>query len=142
MTYDFDHIQDIVDIIVAKKTNHLRFFLLFGDLGVGKTTLVRFILEKIDIKELIISPTFTYINMYYSPLLKKKIYHLDLYRLSSLDEFYALGLNEFLEDPESLVFIEWPELIIPIIEKSFHFCEIFLQHTKEEHIRAITIQEK
>jgi len=141
MVYSLEHIPEIVDIILAK-TKNVRFFLLHGDLGSGKTTLLRSVFEEMGIKEPVTSPTFTYVNIYYSPLLEKKIYHFDLYRLITLDEFYALALDESFEDQNTLIFIEWPELISPVIQKSFNFCEIFLYHTKEENTREVIIKQK
>lgn len=140
MLYTLENIHEIVDTII-KKTNHIRFFLLHGNLGAGKTTLVRHILEKIGIKEPITSPTFTYINIYYSPILQKKIYHFDLYRLTHLDEFYALALDEFLEDEHSIVFIEWPELLLPIMKKNHNFSEIFLNYGSDHNQRNIIIKD-
>jgi tRNA threonylcarbamoyladenosine biosynthesis protein TsaE len=141
MYYSLENIQEIIDIIV-KKTIHTRFFLLDGQLGSGKTTLVRCILESLGIKGIITSPTFTYINIYYSPILNKNIYHFDLYRLTSLDEFYALGLDEFLEDQNALFFIEWPGLILPAIKKNNELCEISIKYVQDSNQRNIIINDK
>lgn len=90
--------------------NHARIAAFMGPLGSGKTTLVRAIAHQMGITEVIISPTFTYLAVYQLPQ-GKTLYHFDLYRLTTLTQFYDAGFNEYLNHPNSLVFIEWPELI-------------------------------
>lgn len=77
---------------------------LNGDLGVGKTTLVKAILEPI-VGETVTSPTFTLVNEYQSP--KHPYWHVDLYRLDAPEEFFELGVDEMM--PHGVTFIEWPE---------------------------------
>lgn len=86
--------------------------LLRGDLGTGKTTLVKGIAQALDAAETdeVTSPTFTLIHEYEGmrngqPL---KLYHLDVYRLESERQLEALGLDELLT-PDSLVLVEWGE---------------------------------
>ena len=86
--------------------------LLFGDLGAGKTALTKGICRGLGItkNEYIRSPTFTLINEYFGTL---PIYHVDLYRLESLAEIEALGLEEYLFS-EGVSIIEWAEKLFPI----------------------------
>ncbi len=81
--------------------------LLKGDLGSGKTTFTRYVLNflGIDDDEFEGSPTFTIINEY-----RNNIFHIDLYRLKSKDELESTGLFEIL-DKNGIFFIEWPEFI-------------------------------
>ena len=82
---------------------------LTGDLGAGKTTLMKGFSQefaKIDPEE-VTSPTFTYLHIYGS---SQKIYHFDLYRLSTSEEFIALGFDEFLSD-KNVCCVEWPDKI-------------------------------
>ena len=78
---------------------------LAGDLGAGKTTLARAILEALGVDEDVPSPTFTLVQSYETPRLT--IRHYDLYRLKDPREMDELGLDEALEDGAAL--IEWPE---------------------------------
>ena len=80
---------------------------LKGELGSGKTTLTKEILKRLGIQESITSPTFTIIEPY--SIKNKKIYHLDLYRIENRKELEVLGIEEYLNENKSMIFIEWPE---------------------------------
>ncbi len=80
---------------------------LNGDLGAGKTVLVRDILEEFNVKEKITSPTFTILNEYTSDV--GHFYHFDMYRLDNEFEAENIGLSEILDDKNSIKFIEWAE---------------------------------
>ncbi len=82
---------------------------LVGDLGAGKTTLIRGLCAGLGIApEHVSSPTFALCNLYDAPDLQ--IAHMDLYRLESLDDLAAAGLDEWLAAPDALCLIEWPEI--------------------------------
>ena len=81
---------------------------LFGDLGSGKTQFVKGVCRALDIEESVVSsPTFTIIHEYQGD---PPVFHLDLYRVKTLDEALALGIDEYLE-PDGICLIEWPEQI-------------------------------
>ena len=79
---------------------------LQGELGAGKTTLVRGLLNALGITGAVRSPTYTLIETYEFP--QRRIYHLDLYRLGSAADLEGLGLRDLLEE-DSILLIEWPE---------------------------------
>jgi tRNA threonylcarbamoyladenosine biosynthesis protein TsaE len=83
-------------------------FLLQGDLGAGKTVFAKGIAAGLDIDPAEVnSPTFTLVNLHEG---RMKLYHLDLYRLGgSAQEVYELGLDEVLQEPDTITVIEWPE---------------------------------
>lgn len=104
-------------LISALKTGQV--IVLVGDLGAGKTTFVQGIGETLGISRMV-SPTYTLIREY--PIdhqFFNKLYHLDLYRLSTADEVEALGTSEILSDPHALVLIEWPEKILERLSAGF-----------------------
>ncbi len=82
---------------------------LTGDLGAGKTTLMKGVSEALlgISPEEVTSPTFTYLHVYSGD---QKIYHFDLYRLRSTEEFLALGFHEFFSK-DSICCVEWPDKI-------------------------------
>ncbi|MBL6717262.1 MAG: tRNA (adenosine(37)-N6)-threonylcarbamoyltransferase complex ATPase subunit type 1 TsaE [Pseudomonadales bacterium] len=79
---------------------------LYGDLGAGKTTLVRGALRALGYEGAVRSPTYTLLERY--ELGGKVIVHFDLYRLADPEELHALGLREMLEEV-AMLFFEWPE---------------------------------
>lgn len=83
---------------------------LYGDLGAGKTTLVQGIAKGLGIKKRIISPTFVLIRRYQIPD-TRYLYHIDLYRLQSIQEAKNIGIEELLAEPTNILLIEWPEKI-------------------------------
>lgn len=86
--------------------------LLKGDLGSGKTTLVKGLISQLKgcKVETITSPTFNYLNIF------EDFCHFDLYRLKSLEEFVIKGFCDYLT-PNNICCIEWPELVEPLIAK-------------------------
>ena len=85
-----------------------------GDLGSGKTTLIASLLKACGVKEIVQSPTFSYVNIYTNDK-DETFYHFDLYRITTLEDFCAAGFEEYLSMPDSWVFIEWPALIMPLL---------------------------
>lgn len=83
-------------------------FALYGNLGFGKTTFTQYLIKVLNPKiETIISPTFNIIQTYSNNI--AEIWHVDCYRLKSVDEFYDLGIDEAFSN--YITIIEWPEII-------------------------------
>ena len=95
-----------------------------GSLGAGKTTLIRAIGKALGIKQDITSPTFTYVNVYDDPQ-HKRYAHFDLYRLRSVDEFIAMGFDEYFDAAQ--LFVEWPDIIKPLLKGKL-VCHITLDY--------------
>jgi tRNA threonylcarbamoyladenosine biosynthesis protein TsaE len=93
---------------IGETINEATVFMLYGDLGAGKTVFAKGLAAGLEIDPAEVnSPTFTLVNQHEG---RRRFYHLDLYRLSSnADEIYELGLEEMLSDPDGVVLIEWPE---------------------------------
>ena len=92
---------------IAKHVKSRTFISLSGKLGVGKTTLVKYIINSISSKKIrVLSPTFSLVNIY--DLKKVKIWHFDLYRLQKKSEVFDLDFDLALLD---CVIVEWPEII-------------------------------
>lgn len=99
---------------------------LSGELGSGKTTLIKELCKKLGYQFDVTSPTFTIINEYEG---KVKIYHIDCYRLKKEEEIYELGLEEIFYS-DDFVFIEWPEKIEHVLPD--FFCWISISYGKNE----------
>ena len=94
---------------LASTLKDLGMVILHGDLGVGKTTLVKGIAEGLNAatQDEVTSPTFTLIHEYRGP--DVTLYHVDLYRIETQRELDTLGLDELFADDGNLVLIEWGE---------------------------------
>ena len=79
---------------------------LYGDIGLGKTTLVRSFLKYLSISNSVTSPTFTLINQYGG--LSNPVYHYDMYRIKSPHELLEIGIDHYFNQ-KGLHFIEWPD---------------------------------
>ena len=83
-------------------------FLFNGDMGAGKTTLIKSICLALGVAGTVTSPTYSLVNQYEGNV--SSIYHFDFYRINSEDEAYDIGFEEYL-DSGAYCFIEWPEKI-------------------------------
>jgi tRNA threonylcarbamoyladenosine biosynthesis protein TsaE len=90
-------------------------FAFHGQMGSGKTTFIKAVCEVLQCKETASSPTYSLVNEYYSELLKKKVYHADLYRIRNFEELLNIGFEDYLNGGECINFIEWPELAMPLL---------------------------
>ena len=101
--------QQLADMLA--KLNLAGSVWLSGDLGVGKTTLTRYWLQALGHKGAVKSPTYTLVEPYnieQSDGTTKPVYHADLYRIEDPEELSLIGSDEYLDDPNTLVIIEWP----------------------------------
>ena len=106
---------------------------LVGDLGAGKTTLVRGVAEALNIKEVVQSPTFNIMKLYLKG--DRPLIHIDAYRLADLDT--DIGLDEYIGYETGLTMIEWPMYIERLIPKDAIYIEI--KHNGENN-RLIAIK--
>lgn len=123
--------QKVIDWIIELPP-HKKCFFLYGDMGVGKTTFVKFFCKFLKINVATSSPTFSIVNVYSDfglqtsgfenldhsvPEIRNlksevKVYHLDLYRLKNLEEALDIGIEDYLYPDEGIyTFIEWPQII-------------------------------
>ena len=104
--------------IVADKLLNIGFsgvWCFHGDLGTGKTTLIKSICLKLGVTAGVTSPTFSIVNEYIGHQ-KEKIYHFDFYRLKKETEAYDIGVDEYFESGH-YCFVEWPDFIPSLIPK-------------------------
>jgi tRNA threonylcarbamoyladenosine biosynthesis protein TsaE len=103
-----------------------KLIVLRGDLGTGKTTLVKGIAASLGAAEVedVTSPTFTLVHEYVGA--KVRLYHLDLYRLETERELLTLGLEEMADARDALVLVEWGEKFPSVVERADG--EIFIEH--------------
>ena len=119
--------QELAKKILKRKGEAAFIVFLDGDLGTGKTTLVKEIIFALGVKEKVKSPTFTIIEPY--ELNNENIYHVDLYRIIDPSELEIIGLREYLNESNAIIFIEWPEKSYGYLKK--FDLKISLKHLSE-----------
>lgn len=104
---------------LAKKLQAPSVIALYGDLGSGKTTFTKFLVEELGFKDTVQSPTFVLVRHYvHGAGSIKTVNHVDLYRLTNLTEVKDAGLEEILSAQDSVTIVEWPEIVQPLLPKN------------------------
>jgi len=134
-------------IALGKKiTNNLKggeILALTGDLGAGKTTLIKGIAKGLGIEKIITSPTFVLMKIYTIKPKKSKIkilVHIDCYRITSAQEIDDIGALEYFNDANTVVVVEWADKIKKILPKKI--ININLNLGKNPDYRNIDINSK
>ncbi len=99
---------------------------LIGDLGAGKTAFVKAFCRRQNVSKNVTSPTFALVNEYIyfdENNEAQTIHHLDLYRLKNMEEALGIGIEEYLDNP-NYCFIEWPEIVEPLLPLNMVFVKI------------------
>jgi tRNA threonylcarbamoyladenosine biosynthesis protein TsaE len=135
----FEETREIAENLV-QKLKQGAIFCLYGDLAAGKTTFAQGIGKYLGVDR-VVSPTFMIMRQY--PVTNhpaiKTFFHLDLYRLDSLEEIRAFDLEEIWSDPENLLVIEWPEKLKNFLPKKRF--DVHLK-AKSENEREIIVKEQ
>ncbi len=141
--------SDKIDLSSEKETEELAgtflkkikpgcFIFLYGEIGVGKTTFIRYLinqfqkLNKLEITE-VTSPTFNLLNEY--QINDFKINHYDLFRLKSTEEIKNLDL--FVDNKNTITLVEWPQIIK---EKPKNLIELVFEYGKDHKTRSVQIK--
>jgi len=105
--YSLDNLSEIASEIIASAEN--KTLLFFGEMGVGKTTLIKEICKILGVKDSISSPTFSLVNEYETSK-KEKVFHFDFYRITDEEEALDMGIEEYFDNNDWCL-IEWPKNI-------------------------------
>ncbi len=107
-----------------------------GELGAGKTTLVRAIAGGLGVREPVTSPTFALVHRYQGAA--ATVYHVDGYRLRRPADAADLGLDDMLAEPDSVVMVEWPERLGEAMPPATH--RINLAYTDDPLLRTLEVE--
>ena len=113
ITYQLNDLSSIAkQVIDQANTNTLLFY---GEMGVGKTTLIKEIAKLLGVNDITSSPTFSLVNEYQGS--NDKIFHFDFYRIEEEEEVLDIGIEDYFYD-NAWCLIEWPEKIPNLIPES------------------------
>ncbi|PLX19761.1 MAG: tRNA (adenosine(37)-N6)-threonylcarbamoyltransferase complex ATPase subunit type 1 TsaE [Candidatus Muiribacterium halophilum] len=137
MIADKKKAEKIIKKMFEQKIEDNNLFLFSGDLGTGKTTLISSIITELTGERYVNSPTYTIVNTYNWE--DREIFHVDLYRLETIEDILELGIFEDVEQ-ESIFFVEWPDDFMGFFKQWKHVM-INLDKTDKEDEREIMIDE-
>lgn len=109
-----------------------KIFAFYGQMGAGKTTLIKSLCEVMGVNNTVSSPTFSIVNEYLSEK-GEKIFHFDFYRINSESEAYDMGYEDYFYS-NAYCFIEWPERIAELLPPDF----VRVNITVKDEIRTIS----
>ena len=108
--------------IFINENKDRRIFAFYGNLGSGKTTFIKAICNELNVVDIVSSPTFSLINEYWNED-GDILYHMDFYRLDSVQEAYEIGIEDYF-NTKHYCFIEWPEKIESLLPGDTLFVKI------------------
>lgn len=115
INYSKNELQTVAKQLITNLKS--KTILLYGDMGVGKTTLIKEFVKALGSTDEVSSPTYSIVNEY--ELINDKIYHFDLYRIKDIEEAFNFGIEDYL-DSNHWIIIEWPELIEDLITDNYN----------------------
>ena len=124
-----DELPDVAEAVI-EALGRRTVVALRGEMGAGKTTLIREIAARLGSDDVVTSPTFAIINQY-AAAEGRTLYHFDFYRIDRLEEAYDFGYEEYF-DSGDLCLVEWPEKIEPLLP----------ENTMNVRITALSEQER
>lgn len=119
VTYLLSEIESVAHELLAKTRS--KTLLFYGEMGAGKTTLIKALIRALGAEDAGSSPTFSLVNVYETD--NGQVNHFDFYRINDETEAWDMGFEEYLQS-DNWNFIEWPQKIINFIEETHQKVEI------------------
>jgi len=133
--FEFNDLSEIKNISKQiLKLSKYKNIIFYGEMGVGKTTLINSLCLLLDTIDKVTSPTFSIVNEY---LCEEggKVFHFDFYRINDRNQAFDIGFEEYLES-DNFCLIEWPEIILDFLPKNY----VEVKMSIENGNRKITIK--
>ena len=119
LTYQIDTIDTVAEALVKRLTS--KTVLFYGDMGAGKTTLIKALVKALGGQDEVSSPTFSIVNEYVAD--EMTIFHFDLYRINDEEEALNFGFEDYLYT-SNWVFIEWPDKARSLLPEDYNRIDI------------------
>ena len=130
ITYTLNDLQSVAKQLIENANSKILLF--YGDMGIGKTTLIKSIVKQLGSTDDVSSPTFSIVNEYKT--IDSLIYHFDLYRINDIEEAYNFGIEDYLFSNNWSI-IEWPEIIKDILPDGFNTIDLTLNDDKTRTLK-------
>ncbi len=128
ITYTLDRIDEIAHLLIQEAGDQ-KVWIFRGEMGAGKTTLIKSLAKALEVADSVSSPTFGIVNEYQTQG-KVLLYHFDFYRLDDLMEALDIGIEEYFYSG-NYCWLEWAEKIAPFLPEQFFHIELALASEKE-----------
>lgn len=138
ITFEINSVEElskVSDLLISWRDKY-NIIAFYGNMGAGKTTLIKNLCSKLGVQDEVNSPTFALVNEYQTDTLDS-IFHFDFYRIKSLEEVFDIGYEDYFYSG-SLCLLEWPELIDPLMPEHYIKVEITLGETDDGRIIKIS----
>ena len=122
-SYTLDHIDDIAHLLIQEAGDQ-KVWIFKGEMGAGKTTLIKSLAKSLQVADSVSSPTFGIVNEYQTKA-KGLLYHFDFYRLDDPMEALDIGIEEYFYSG-NYCWLEWAEKIAPFLPERFFHIELAL----------------
>lgn len=123
ISYTLDHIDDIANLLIQEAGDQ-KVWIFKGEMGAGKTTLIKSLAKVLEVADSVSSPTFGIVNEYQTKA-KGLLYHFDFYRLDDPMEALDIGIEEYFYSG-NYCWLEWAEKIAPFLPERFFHIELAL----------------
>ena len=130
ISYELNDLDFVANQLIENVETKILLF--YGDMGVGKTTLIKAIVKALGSSDEVSSPTFSIVNEY--ELENDKIFHFDLYRIKDLEEAYNFGIEDYIYSDNWLL-IEWPQKIESILIDNYNQIELNLESKNKRNLK-------
>ena len=134
-TFYANNLQELDEIgnQLLKNFGNQKKIVFFGEMGVGKTTLIKSICKALNVQDIVTSPTFSVVNEYQTDI-GNTIFHFDFFRIKEKEELLDLGLEEYIYS-DNYCLIEWPEKAEGLLDDNF----VEIHMTKNKDCRTIKV---
>ena len=133
LNYNLEELKQASDYVL--KNINSKILLVCGEVGSGKTTLIKEICKQLKVEDTVTSPTYTLINEYNAN--DGLVIHMDLYRIENSEDINDLGLFEYFDN--KFIIIEWPEKIMNDLDCNHSVLKIDLINVNERKINLMNI---
>ncbi len=130
LTYELSEIDSIAKLLLSKVKS--KTLLFYGEMGAGKTTLIKALIKALGSEDIVSSPTFSLVNEYHID--QGKIYHFDFYRIEDETEVLDMGFEDYL-DSDSWKLIEWPQKIENLLEADMQKLEVYIENKNSRKLK-------